>query len=215
MTDPEPFNITQKKEKPVTVKPVPNSTKPLSSRKRAQKSIDKTTALKESVLTPRSQLLSSAPMNSPSKTVNLGKKEEDRNYEKYAKLRIHYAKDKSAEIKVYESTDAEDLAEQFCKKYSLAPQMQKHLFSIIQNKLESLRSLQDVELQDLTKSDTLSEKSKGKEEEKFFTDDQNPIATDSLNEDLPNDVDEYDDDEDMRDSSSIPVPEKNTHNETL
>ena len=59
--------------------------------------------------------------------------------EKYAKLKIHYAKNKSAEIKVYENSDPEVLTEQFCDQYSLGSDMKKQLLLIIGNKIASLR----------------------------------------------------------------------------
>lgn len=69
-----------------------------------------------------------------------------KNDEKYAKLRIHYSKDKFAEIKVYQDTNPDDLAQYFWEKYSLASTMKKQLFSIIKTKLDSLRSLNEVDI---------------------------------------------------------------------
>lgn len=54
-------------------------------------------------------------------------------------MKIHYAKNKSAEIRVYENSDPEELTQKFCEQYSLGSEMKKQLLLIIGNKIASLR----------------------------------------------------------------------------
>jgi len=94
------------------------------------------------------------PITSPQKPLSRKDMlEETKGSAKYAKLRIHYTKDKFAEIKVFEDTDPTVLSGKFCKEFNLAEPMKKQLQSIIRNKLESLRSLGEVDYKNFTSSD--------------------------------------------------------------
>jgi hypothetical protein len=113
LTAPEPFNLTKSKirsEPSVQIfenKPSPSSKSPSpypKNRSRMLKSDQK------------DHISTIDPTNSPNKSPRSPSTN-------YAKLRIHYTKDKFSEIKVYENTDAGQLASTFCKQYNLAEPM--------------------------------------------------------------------------------------------
>ena len=221
LTEVKPFNITESRERhqistDAKRKITPREFKKTSRQHRSQ--------LTQPVLTPRKNPPTNNQEGSASKANKMPHpKEERKAEERYAKMRIHYAKDKFAEIKVYEDTNPEDLADHFCMKYKLAQPMKKHLYSIIKAKLDTLRPKVDDEPKKLDKSahpaNTVSEEEKHErrvdtEEDKqsFSDEDQHPMMG-SENEEFHQtsreiEMDMEDEEEDMRDSSSLPVPQE-------
>lgn len=92
--------------------------------------------------------------------------------------------------------------------------MNKQLIKIIQSKLDSLKSLNENEEskeelhtnKDLSQEEQKSTHSHHESEDGKYNTEENPLISDSMN-----DEDAYhEDDEDLRDSSKLPVPVENT-----
>jgi hypothetical protein len=231
-TNPQPFSFVQNNTYLQSTKSISPPKRPM----RVPKKTPKGNAVSEA--SPDAQV---PIQNEMAKSKSL-RSEDSKTEENYAKLRIHYSKDKYAEIKVYEDTDPDELAVQFCEKYNLAKTMKKQLYTIINAKLLSLKSLNEIEEQkseglekhneDLRQQFGLSEGEaiehelneegpqfeQNSDHAENFDTENNPLATDSMNDDSEqyHDSDHpYQDidDDDMRDSSTLPVPVENTfHN---
>lgn len=228
LTDLEPFDLTQAKEKETwkeSVKQVPQKKasprKGKSPSKRPNRTINKSP---ESLPKSKSQgkgMVKTVQIN-PTKTgLKSSVQEESKMEERYAKLRIHYSKDNFAEIKVFENTEPSDLAAEFCKEYNLSSQMQKQLIHIINAKLQSLKSVNELDVKNITASEPdeelklQKEKQQLSEEEKeHLLHNEDAVDSDSMNEEYPNsheiEIGYDDEDEDMRDSSQLPIPENFT-----
>jgi hypothetical protein len=191
LTEPKPFNLSESREpdKPV-IEPRNkslNNTKILNKSKPLIKNLKKTSSRKT---------ITSHQNDIPKEL------KESKGSDKFSKLRIHYTKDDFAEVKVYEHSDPDSIVKEFTIKYGIGKPMMKQLYNIIKSKQHSLKSVNEIEIKNITNSDIDIEKSKE--------------GVNDKNEDLVNmmsTVDElkkhYSEDETdmMRDSSSLPVQE--------
>lgn len=111
LTEVKPFNITESRERPQVSIDAKRKTTPREFKKTTRQNRSQLT---QPVLTPRKNYPTKSSEDSASKANKMPHPKEERKVEeKYAKMRIHYAKDKFAEIKVFEDTNPEDLADHF------------------------------------------------------------------------------------------------------
>lgn len=105
-TTPEPFSFVREVpriKKDEQISPVIKSSKPTAKRTPVARPVSEASKspVKESTSTPKIV------------DQSFKKSENSKTEENFAKLRIHYSKEKYAEIKVYENTNPEELAQKF------------------------------------------------------------------------------------------------------
>lgn len=193
LTDPKPFNLSESRE------PDQPEIKPLNKSLSNTRTLNKSKPLMKSI----------KKLNvSPKKTGSKPEISDAKTNEKFAKLRIHYTKDDYAEVKVYENSDPDVIVKDFTAQYGIGKPMIKQLYKIIKSKQDSLKSVVELDVKNISNSDQDREESK---EDDTNVDHNKPlIDTDKLNEgiDAANEQSDLEDEaEDMRDSSELPNPE--------
>jgi hypothetical protein len=203
LTEPKPFNLSESREpeKPA-IQPRNkslNNTKILNKSKPLIKNL-KITSSRKTITSHQNDVPKELKEYKGSKESKESK--ESIGGDKFSKLRIHYTKDDFAEVKVYENSDPDSIVKEFTIKYGIGKPMMKQLYNIIKSKQNSLKSVNEIEIKNITNPDIDIEESK----EGANDNNEDLVNMMSANGELKKHYSE-DETDMLRDSLSLPIQE--------